>query len=235
MIRSLLSLATLSLAASFTLKHGTGTGGSKIQLHARMEATFGMGCFWKPSEELLKIDGVVDTVVGYTGKADATTAPTYDKVCFSRGWVEGVRVYYEDDKISYDQLLDAFFDAQNPQPQSRQYASIIFPHNDEQAQAAQTWLQQEKRRADGVSTRITTVEPLTRFFQAEEYHQRYWQKQRPRFAAIFGLLMLSTGVADNYFPAHMASAIHTSCNAATIALGLYQFAERKLDARVVEL
>jgi peptide-methionine (S)-S-oxide reductase len=232
--RQLLSLVSLSFIAAMNLQTGSGRN-QRSKLFATKEATFGMGCFWKPSEELLKVDGVVDTIAGYTGKRDAIKAPTYDTVCFSRDWVEGVRVYYDDEKISYDQLLDAFFEAQEPQPQSRQYSSIIFPHNEQQAQSAQSWLQQEKSRSDGVSNRITSVEPLTRFFGAEGYHQRYWQKQRPRFAAIFVLLMLSTGLADNYFPVDMISQLHTAFNFATIAIGLYQIVERKLDAKVSEL
>ena len=232
--RRFLSLVSLSFIAAMNLQTGSGRN-QRSKLSATKEATFGMGCFWKPSEELLKVDGVVDTIAGYTGKRDAIKAPTYDTVCFSRDWVEGVRVYYDDEKISYDQLLDAFFEAQEPQPQSRQYSSIIFPHNEQQEQSAQSWLQQEKRRSDGVSNRITSVEPLTRFFGAEGYHQRYWQKQRPRFATIFVLLMLSTGLADNYFPVDMISQLHTAFNFATIAIGLYQIVERKLDAKVSEL
>ena len=232
--RRFLSLVSLSFIAAMNLQTGSGRN-QRSKLSATKEATFGMGCFWKPSEELLKVDGVVNTIAGYTGKRDAIKAPTYDTVCFSRDWVEGVRVYYDDEKISYDQLLDAFFEAQEPQPQSRQYSSIIFPHNEQQEQSAQSWLQQEKRRSDGVSNRITSVEPLTRFFGAEGYHQRYWQKQRPRFATIFVLLMLSTGLADNYFPVDMISQLHTAFNFATIAIGLYQIVERKLDAKVSEL
>ena len=64
-------------------------------------------CFWEPSEELLKVEGVIDTVAGYTGNPSATKAPTYDSVCFSPNWVEGVRVQYDDEKISYSELLDA--------------------------------------------------------------------------------------------------------------------------------
>lgn len=83
-------------------------------LQAQREATFGMGCFWKPSEQLLQVEGVIDTVVGYTGKADAQSAPNYEIVCASRDWVEGVRVIYDDEKISYAQLLDAFLNVRNP-------------------------------------------------------------------------------------------------------------------------
>jgi len=230
----LLHASRILLINSFILVHHD-TKIAEIRRYARKEATFGMGCFWKPAEELLRVDGVLETVAGYTGKADAIKAPTYETVCYSRDWVEGVRVAFDDDKLTYVELLDAFFNAQEPQPQSRQYSSIIFPHDEQQMQVAQSWLEKEKRRGDGISTRITKVEPLTRFFEAEGYHQRYWQKQRPRFAAIFVLLLLSTGIADTYIPTDMTSALHTVCNFSTIALGLYQIAERKLDSKVVEL
>jgi peptide methionine sulfoxide reductase MsrA len=61
-------------------------------LLAARSATFRMGYFWEPSEELLKVDGVMDTVVGYTGKPSTKKAPSYENVCFGREWVEGVRV-----------------------------------------------------------------------------------------------------------------------------------------------
>ena len=71
-----------------------------IPLQAIKEGTFGMGCFWEPAEELRKVKGVVDTVAGYTGNPTANKAPTYDSVCFSRDWVEGVRVKFDDEMIT---------------------------------------------------------------------------------------------------------------------------------------
>lgn len=208
-----------------------------LALAAKKEATFGMGCFWKPAEELLKVDGVMDTVAGYTGNPRATSAPSYDSVCFGRDWVEGVRVYYDDDKLSYQELLDAFFEAQEPKLGSRQYASIIFPHDEKQQEVAQEWLRMERERTrdDGISVGITDVEPLTKFYQAEGYHQRYWAKQRPRFATIIGLITLSSGILDSFIPLSMHSAIDTVANGLTIAIGIYVMAERVIDAKVIEL
>jgi peptide-methionine (S)-S-oxide reductase len=208
-----------------------------LALAARREATFGMGCFWKPAEELLKKDGVLDTVAGYTGNPKATSAPSYDSVCFGRDWVEGVRVYYDDDTLTYRELLDAFFEAQEPKFGSRQYASIIFPHDTEQQEVAQEWLQMEtqRTRADGISVGITEVEPLTKFYKAEGYHQRYWAKQRPRFAVIIGLITLSSGILDSFIPLSLHSTIDTIANGLTIAIAIYVMAERFLDAKVIEL
>ena len=172
-------------------------------LRAVEEASFGMGCFWEPAEELLKIDGVIDTVSGYTGnpKFDADpkkTVPSYDSVCYGRHWVEGVRVTYDTDKISYEELLNAFFEKQKPQPGSRQYSSVIFPHNDKQLKAAQAWKSTSlTRESDGFKNEWTAIEyPRTKFYAAEGYHQNYWQKQRPRFAVILLLLSIATGFGD---------------------------------------
>ena len=202
------------------------------------ESTFGMGCFWEPSEELLKVEGVVDTIAGYTGNPSAIEAPTYDTVCFGRQWVEGVRVKYDDEKISYEQLLEAFFQAQNPKLGSRQYASIIFPHDKEQERIANEWKSKKNaiaQRDDGFLPDWTEIEPQSKFFQAEGYHQRYWQKQRPRFAIIIGLLAVATGALNNIVPDAYQQSVETFANGSVVAIGLFQILERVLDAKVVEL
>jgi peptide-methionine (S)-S-oxide reductase len=206
-------------------------------LSAIKESTFGMGCFWEPSEALLKVDGVVDTVAGYTGNPSATKAPSYENVCFGREWVEGVRVTYDDEKLSYQELLEAFFEAQKPIVASRQYASIIFPHDDEQQKIASEWIQSNTKRQskDGWKPEWTAIESKTKFYQAEGYHQRYWQKQRPRFAAIIALLAVATGVLDPIVPEVFQQKVSTGGNALVIALGLFITAERWFDAKVVEL
>lgn len=223
---------------------------------AQAEATFGMGCFWyvvhlksschqlaeahllfrKPSEELLKVDGVIDTVVGYTGNPSYTgPPPSYEAVCFSSGWVEGVRVVYDDELIDYAELLDAFFVAQEPKVGSRQYASIIFPHNEEQRQAAEEWRSSmDLVRSDGVTVAMTSIEPLSTFYQAEGYHQRYWQKTRPRIALIATLLAISTGVMDDSI-GELATSVHTAANALSLAGMIGVLLERKLDTKVVKL
>ncbi len=210
---------------------------STTRLLAQEEATFGMGCFWKPSEELLKVPGVIDTVVGYTGK-QSTEAPSYDSVCFSREWVEGVRVTYDTSVLSYEQLLDAFFQCQEPAFNgSRQYASFIFPHNTEQERLAQSWLQQnaDTVRPDGVPARLTQIEPLQSFYQAEQYHQRYWQKMRPRIAVMIGLLSISSGAIDSIVPLQLTSSLHTATSALGLAGCAYVLLERKIDTNVVRL
>jgi peptide-methionine (S)-S-oxide reductase len=206
-------------------------------LEAVKESTFGMGCFWEPSESLLKVDGVIDTVAGYTGNPSASKAPTYDNVCFGQKWVEGVRVMYDDDKISYVELLEAFFETQNPKMGSRQYASVIFSHDAEQDQMARNWIQENVSRArqDGWTPQMTSVEAKTKFFQAEGYHQRYWQKQRPRLGAIIGLLAIATGILDPIVPEAYQQTVVTAANSAVLLAGVGILLERKIDAKVVEL
>ena len=196
-----------------------------------------MGCFWEPSESLLKVDGVIDTVAGYTGNPSVSKAPTYDNVCFGRKWVEGVRVMYDDDKISYEELLEAFFVTQNPKMGSRQYASIIFPYDDEQDRIAKNWIQENVSRArpDGWTPQMTSIEEKTKFFQAEGYHQRYWQKQRPRLGAILGLLAIATGILDPIVPEAYQQTVVTAANSAVLLAGIGILLERKIDAKVVEL
>ena len=207
------------------------------QLAAVREGTFGMGCFWEPSEELLKVDGVIDTVAGYTGNPSATTAPTYDTVCFGNKWVEGVRVTYDDNKISYEELLESFFETQKPKLGSRQYASIIFPHDEEQQKLASEWIQNnsDRERKDGFMPQWTAIEPLSKFYQAEGYHQNYWQKQRPRFALIFCLLAVATGALDSITPDEYEKTVETFANGSVLAIALVQILERVIDAKVVEL
>lgn len=213
---------------------------SSSQLCAKKSATFGMGCFWAPSEALLKTDGVIDTVAGYTGNPEAgSKAPSYDNVCFGRQWVEGVRVDYDDEIVSYNQLLDAFFEAQEPQPGSRQYASIIFPHDAVQEKVAKEWLEagtrEGRRRKDGIPVSITQLEPLSPFFAAEGYHQRYWQKFRPRIAACIALLVVSSGRFDSLVPPDFTSTLHTAANTAVLLGCAYVILERNIDTKVVEL
>eukprot|EP00980_Cylindrotheca_fusiformis_P028240 scaffold22589_cov138-Cylindrotheca_fusiformis.AAC.3 len=212
---------------------------SPSKLSAVRESTFGMGCFWEPSEALLKVDGVVDTIVGYTGNPSATDkAPTYDSVCFGNQWVEGVRVKYDDDKLSYQELLEAFFKSQKPKIGSRQYASIIFPHDEEQTQIANDWIQtnaNRQRDEDGFMASWTAIEPRTKFFKAEGYHQRYWQKQRPRFALIVCLLAIATGALNSVVPDVYQQTVETAANASVLLIAAVQLLERVLDAKVEEI
>ena len=210
----------------------TSTRSSVSALAAVKEASFGMGCFWEPAEEMLKVDGVIDTISGYNGNKNFDNdpnkkVPSYDNVCFGREWVEGVRVIYDSDKISYKELLDEFFKAQKPQLGSRQYGSMIFPHDEEQLKIAKEWQSGAViKRDDGFQNDWTEIEyPRTNFYSAEGYHQNYWQKQRPRFALILALLIIATGFGDQFYDPSLEETVKTFANGATVAVGLFVTAE----------
>ena len=148
-----------------------------------MKATFGAGCFWGVEMSFRRLDGVIDTAVGYAG--GTTENPTYHDVCgHGTGHAEVVEIEYDPARISYEQLLEAFFEMHDPTQVNRQgpdigdqYRSVIFFHNPEQQEAA------EKAKADlGASGRLarpvaTLIEPAPTFWRAEEYHQRYIERR----------------------------------------------------------
>lgn len=150
---------------------------------ATEKATFGAGCFWGVEARLSELTGVLDTATGYEG--GTVSSPTYKDVCTDRtGHAEVVEVIFNPARVSYDTLLDAFFNLHDPTEINRQgpdlgtqYRSIIFFHTDAQRTAAHERIQE--LNASGVFRRpvATTVEPAQAFWRAEEYHQRYLEKR----------------------------------------------------------
>ncbi len=147
------------------------------------KATFGAGCFWGVEEEFRKIPGVQDTAVGYSG--GSLDNPTYEDVCTDRtGHAEVVEVDYDPSRVSYDTLLDVFWNGHNPTQLNRQgpdvgtqYRSVIFFHTPEQETAARASKQRlDESRRFGRPI-VTEISPAERFWRAEEYHQRYLDKR----------------------------------------------------------
>ncbi|KAL7548326.1 hypothetical protein ACHAWF_011643 [Thalassiosira exigua] len=169
---------------------------SASALRAAKEATFGMGCFWEPAESLLKKPGVLATAVGYAGAPPDRPPPTYDAVCFGNEWVEAVRVVYDDETTTYEELLDGFFECQKP-GYSRQYASIIFASDSDEEDAAERW--KEANLGENGAYATVEIEPASKFHRAEEYHQRYWEKQRIRFVVAALLIAGESGAYDDLF------------------------------------
>jgi methionine-S-sulfoxide reductase len=149
---------------------------------AIMKATFAAGCFWGVEAKFIKVPGVIDTVVGYTG-GDVDN-PTYKMVCSHKtGHAEAVQVTYDPDQVSYEALLRVFFDLHNPTSLNRQgfdignqYRSAIFYHNKEQEQIARKIVADLEGASKFRRSIVTEISPLKEFFRAEEYHQRYYQK-----------------------------------------------------------
>jgi peptide-methionine (S)-S-oxide reductase len=146
-------------------------------------ATFGAGCFWGVEATFRRLKGVRNTAVGYSG--GHTTHPTYEQVCTDRtGHAEVVRVEFDPAEIGYEQLLDVFFSNHDPTTLNRQgpdwgsqYRSAIFYHSEAQRAAAEA----AKARLDASGTHrrpiVTTIEPATEFYPAEDYHQQYLEKR----------------------------------------------------------
>lgn len=146
-------------------------------------ATFGAGCFWGVEETFRQTPGVLSTEVGYSG--GATENPTYEQVCYANtGHAESVKVTFDPSKISYGQLLDIFWKNHNPTTLNRQgpdvgsqYRSVIFYHSPEQKDVAEKSKEDLDRSGKFPRTIVTQVVPAAPFYRAEEYHQRYLQKQ----------------------------------------------------------
>lgn len=173
----------------------TAANARATSLPAVREATFGMGCFWEPAESLLREPGVLATAVGYTGAPPDKPVPTYDTVCFGKEWVEAVRVAYDDDACSYEDLLEAFFRLQKP-GFARQYASVVFVEGAREEQLAKKWKTDNLSRERSYD--IVEIEPSSSFYRAEEYHQRYWEKQRLRILAAVALIAGESGAYDGF-------------------------------------
>ena len=146
-------------------------------------ATFGAGCFWGVEATFRRIPGVLDAVVGYSG--GHMQNPTYQDVCTDEtGHAEVVQVTYDPAKVTYEQLLDTFWQAHDPTQVNRQgpdfgtqYRSAIFFHSPEQEAAAKkskAALDASGKLRRPIATEIT---PAGTFYRAEEYHQRYLEKR----------------------------------------------------------
>ncbi|SRR5229473_502663 len=147
------------------------------------KATFGAGCFWGVEAAFRKIKGVVSTAVGYSG--GTLPNPAYKDVCTDRtGHAEVVEVTYDPARVSYEELLKVFWEAHNPTTLNRQgpdigsqYRSAIFFHNAEQEAQARTSKEQLQKSGKYKKPIVTEIVPAAPFYRAEEYHQRYLEKQ----------------------------------------------------------
>jgi|GEM_PF-44107 len=135
-------------------------------------ATLALGCFWGPDSRFGSIDGVVHTRIGYTG--GSSNNPTYYNL---GGHSETIQIYYDPTKVTYEELLEVFWDSHHPtaQPYSRQYMSIVFYHSGEQRRLAIESKECEESRS-GLSV-ITEIIPFSEFYLAEDYHQKYYLRQ----------------------------------------------------------
>jgi peptide-methionine (S)-S-oxide reductase len=146
-------------------------------------ATSAAGCFWGVEETFRNVPGVKWTQVGYTG--GTTSSPTYKEVCSGRtGHAEAVQLTFDPREVSYEQLLEVFWNSHNPTTRNRQgwdigsqYRSAIFFHTPEQEAIATR--SKEARQGKGFLARkiVTEIVPAEPFYRAEEYHQQYIAKR----------------------------------------------------------
>jgi peptide-methionine (S)-S-oxide reductase len=151
-----------------------------------MIATFGAGCFWGVEAAFMLLPGIV-TQVGYMG--GEKTDPTYEEVCSgTTGHAEVVQVTFDPERVSYDELLQVFWECHDPTQLNRQgpdlgtnYRSVIFYHSPDQEAAAHAALAREQLRPLYSRPIVTTVEPAGTFWRAEEYHQHYLARHSNHF------------------------------------------------------
>lgn len=146
-------------------------------------AIFAAGCFWGVEEEFISTKGVTETEVGYIG--GTTKEPTYEEVCEGNTYhAEAVKVYFEEKTISYDDLLNIFFEIHNPTTVNRQgvdlgtqYRSSIFYLDGFQKLSGENKIKQLNKEKFNNKI-VTLLEKATEFWIAEEYHQKYIRKKK---------------------------------------------------------
>jgi peptide-methionine (S)-S-oxide reductase len=142
------------------------------------------GCFWCTEAVFLDVVGVKSVESGYTG--GTVPNPTYRQVCDGEtGHAEAIRVTFDPDQISYDDLLDIFFATHDPTQLNRQgndvgtqYRSAIFPLDEEQERQARAAIERANQELGGRV--VTTIEPKAEWYPAEDYHQDYWAGEGQR-------------------------------------------------------
>ena len=143
-------------------------------------ATFAAGCFWGVEAAFRQVPGVINAVSGYTG--GHLDNPSYRQVCnHSTGHAEAVEVTFDPQRVSYDELLNVFWQIHDPTQLNRQgpdvgdqYRSAVFTHSPEQQSAAIASRDREQSRHKRPI--VTQIVPAPKFWAAEEYHQRYFEK-----------------------------------------------------------
>ena len=147
------------------------------------KATFGAGCFWGVEATFRQIKGVKGTAAGYMG--GNLKNPKYEDVCSDEtGHAEVVQIEYDSSKVSYEELLDVFWQKHDPTQSNRQgpdtgtqYRSVIFYHNPEQKKAALSAKEKLEKSKKYRNPIVTEIVPALTFYKAEEYHQRYLEKR----------------------------------------------------------
>lgn len=143
-------------------------------------ATFGTGCFWCTEAIFQQVEGVSKVISGYSGgKVDN---PTYKQVCTgTTGHAECLNIVYDPSKITFDELLEIFWQVHDPTTLNRQgndagtqYRSVVFYHNDEQKAKVEKYKAELNKSGSWDNPVVTTLEPFVTFYPADDYHQNYY-------------------------------------------------------------
>ena len=143
-------------------------------------ATFGAGCFWCVEAIFQRVEGVLKVKSGYCG--GHVMNPTYEQVCEKNtGHVEVAQIVFDPSKISFDELLEIFWKTHDPTTPNQQgndigpqYRSVVFYHNDAQKEKAEYYKNELCKGGIFEKAIVTTVEPYKNYFEAEDYHQNYY-------------------------------------------------------------
>lgn len=148
------------------------------------QAIFGAGCFWHVEEKFSKVNGVVDTAVGFAG--GTVPEPSYERVCRDdTGHAEVVHLKYDPSVVTYEELLEVLWNIHDPTAVRQRgtetrdhYRSVIFYYNEEQRAAAIRSKEKLERSGKYSKPIVTEITPASEFFRAEEYHQKHYKKAR---------------------------------------------------------
>ncbi|WP_440953712.1 peptide-methionine (S)-S-oxide reductase MsrA [Methanococcoides sp. FTZ1] len=150
------------------------------------KATFAAGCFWGVEENFSRVRGVVSTKVGYTG-GSMEKPGYYDVATGKTGHAESIEILFDPDIVSYEELLEVFWDIHDPTTLNKQgpdigtqYRSAIFYHDEKQKEAAMNSKKRQEESKQYVNSIKTEIVQATEFYPAEEYHQKYFEKLRSR-------------------------------------------------------
>lgn len=187
-MKMILILISFILTAGCSVQEGGNvTNKQEISNKNLEKATFGGGCFWCMQYAFDRVNGVVSTTVGYTG--GSTKSPTYKKVSSgSTGHAEAIEILFDPAQITYSELLDIFWQNVNPTTlnkqfadQGTQYRTAIFYYNDQQKKEAIDSKEKIAKSGKFDKPIVTEIVPAVEFYKAEEYHQKYYEKNAVRY------------------------------------------------------
>ena len=184
LLMGVLFTGLLSCAQKKTVKTKMMNETNNMANGAKAVATFGTGCFWCTEAIFQELEGVVKVTSGYSG--GHVDNPTYKQVCEgTTGHAECLNIEYDSSKISFDELLEVFWQTHNPTTLNRQgndigtqYRSVVFYHNEEQKTKAEKYKTELSKSGAWDDPVVTTLEPFVKFYPAESYHDDYYNKNK---------------------------------------------------------